>query len=81
MQVLSCVCAISLAATGAAVAGERCQAPVVNWQPRNVLQMRLEDQGWKVSGIRAAEGCYEGHALNARGCKPISTRKALRPST
>ena len=57
-----------LLALGAPVlAQRRCHVPLGDWQPREALQARLEQQGWTVLAIRADDGCYKVRARNAAG--------------
>lgn len=59
--------AIGCAGLGAAVAGETCTVPLKEWQPRESLQRKLENEGWKVRSIRSDEGCYQASAVDAGG--------------
>jgi hypothetical protein len=52
---------------GAAAASERCSVPMSDWQPREALQKKLEDEGWKVSRIKTDDGCYEVKATDKEG--------------
>lgn len=54
---------------GAALASEDhgCKAPMAEWQPREVLQTKLEGEGWKVKRIKTEDGCYEAYAINNKG--------------
>jgi hypothetical protein len=54
-------------AAGTALAGEKCDVPVADWQPREVLRSRLEAVGWRVRAIKAAYGCYEAFAVDEKG--------------
>lgn len=58
--------AATAVATGA-YAKNKCNVPVSEWQPRKVLQSKLEGDGWKVRSIRTEDGCYEALAVNAKG--------------
>jgi hypothetical protein len=61
--------ALALLALGAspALADQRCNVPLAEWQPRAALQQQLEAQGWRVTRIRTKDGCYRVHATNDRG--------------
>ncbi|WP_438268109.1 PepSY domain-containing protein [Microvirga flocculans] len=48
-------------------AGERCNVPLADWQPREALQKKLADEGWTVLSIRSDDGCYKVKATNPRG--------------
>ena len=52
---------------GAALADQRCNVPLAEWQPRAALQQLLATQGWRVTRIRTRDGCYRVHATNDRG--------------
>jgi hypothetical protein len=52
---------------GTALAEQRCNVPLSEWQPRAALQRQLEAQGWRVTRIRTRDGCYRVHARNDRG--------------
>ncbi len=60
------IIATTACATGAS-AKDKCNVPVSEWQPRKLLQSKLEGNGWKVRSIRAEDGCYEALAVNAKG--------------
>jgi len=55
------------AAVGPALAGEKCDVPVAEWQPRERLESKLEADGWHVRSIKARDGCYEAVAIDANG--------------
>ena len=52
---------------GPALAGDRCDVPAKDWQPREALQAKLEAQGWTVRGIKTENGCYEAKAVDKNG--------------
>ena len=54
-------------ACGPAAADSYCRVPLADWQPREALQRKLEAEGWRVEMIRAHDGCYRVHAVNAAG--------------
>ncbi|MFG1479981.1 PepSY domain-containing protein [Xanthobacter sp. V4C-4] len=54
-------------ASGPAAADRDCTVPLADWQPREVLQRKLESEGWTVLSIRSDDGCYKVRAANARG--------------
>ena len=41
--------------------------PEETWQKQEVLQERLEQEGWTVRRIKVDGGCYEVYALDAEG--------------
>ena len=55
------------AGIGVATADDRCAVPLADWQPKSVLQQKLEDGGWAVLRIRADDGCYAVVARDAAG--------------
>ncbi|MCJ8510677.1 PepSY domain-containing protein [Rhizobium lemnae] len=67
MKRLVAVAIVAYATGSAGFASERCDVPVADWQPRKVLQAKLESDGWKVRSIRTEDGCYEAFAINAEG--------------
>ena len=54
-------------ASGSAMADQRCNVPLADWQPRAALQQQVEAQGWRVTRIRTKDGCYRVHGTNERG--------------
>ena len=54
--------ALLLAAAPAAFAqhAEKCE-PIskAEWQPKEALEKKLKDMGWKVNRIKIENGCYE----------------------
>lgn len=59
--------ALLLAAAAPALAGNKCDVPTDQWQPREALQKKLEGEGWKVRSIKTENGCYEAKAVDANG--------------
>lgn len=59
------------AAVGPALASPRCDAgPKEQWQPREALQKKLTDAGWKeVDRIKVEDGCYEAKGKDDKGRK------------
>ncbi|MBT9291024.1 PepSY domain-containing protein [Hyphomicrobiaceae bacterium 22] len=53
--------------SGPVAADSYCRVPLADWQPREALQRKLEAEGWTVEMIRAHDGCYRVHAVNAAG--------------
>lgn len=58
---------------GAAWADEECKDPIAQWQTREVLKARLEQQGWVVKRIRIDDGCYEVRAMDEQGRRVKAT--------
>ena len=53
--------------TGSAVAEQRCNVPLADWQTREALQQKVEADGWKVTRIKTDDGCYKVSAVNDKG--------------
>jgi hypothetical protein len=56
----------SLLVAGNALAAD-CNDPVTDWQPPEVLQEKLQGQGWKVTHIKVDDGCYEAKGVDRIG--------------
>ncbi len=56
-----------VAVSGSAVADQRCNVPLVDWQTREALQQKVEADGWKVTRIKTDDGCYKVSAVNDKG--------------
>lgn len=52
---------------GTAMADQRCNVPLAEWQPRAALQQQVEAEGWRVTRIRTKDGCYRVRGTNDRG--------------
>ncbi|PSJ53214.1 PepSY domain-containing protein [Pseudaminobacter soli (ex Li et al. 2025)] len=52
-----------------AFAGNKCDVPVGEWQPREALEAKLKSDGWKIRSIKTENGCYEAYAIDAGGKK------------
>lgn len=59
----------TLALAGTAHAGEKCDVPRAEWQPREALAGKLKDMGWDVRSLKTEDGCYEVYAVDAKGEK------------
>ena len=59
--------ALGVFGVGGALAGPRCDVPFADWQPREVLQTKLEAEGWKATRIKTDDGCYKVRATNDKG--------------
>ncbi len=53
--------------SGAALASQRCEVPLADWQPRAAVEKMLEAKGWRVTRIRTKDGCYRVKATNDKG--------------
>ena len=56
-----------VAASSSALADQRCNVPLADWQPREALQQKVEAEGWKVTRIKTDDGCYKVSAVNDKG--------------
>lgn len=59
----------TLTLAGIAHAGEKCDVPAAEWQPREALASKLKAMGWDVRSIKTEDGCYEAYAVDAKGEK------------
>ncbi|NLH83481.1 MAG: PepSY domain-containing protein [Phyllobacteriaceae bacterium] len=50
-----------------AFADDHCTVPLTDWQPREVLQRKLESEGLTVEAIRSHDGCYGVVVRDAQG--------------
>lgn len=62
--------ALALAAAPA-LAGDDCDVPIEQWQPREAVLQKAAQQGWKVQRLKIDDGCYElrGRDENGRAFK------------
>ena len=69
MKTILAIATLIAAAAGAgtAFASDKCDVPMSEWQPREALQKKLEDQGWQVRKIKTDDGCYEAYAIDDKG--------------
>lgn len=72
MRRMICGALTAIVVSGAALAKDKCDAPIADWIPRNVLKAKLEADGWKVSSIKTEDGCYEALAIDAHGEKVVA---------
>lgn len=59
--------------TSSVLADDECDDPIANWQSREMLKEKLEQQGWVVKRIRIDDGCYEVRALDQDGRRVKAT--------
>ncbi len=60
--------AIFVAAQAQATGLATCDSgPEDGWQDQDVLQEKLEADGWEIRRIKVDGGCYEVYAMNADG--------------
>lgn len=69
MQKITIALSLTAGLGGTALASEKCDVAMADWQPREALQAKLEGEGWKVRSIKTEDGCYEAYAINAEGKK------------
>ncbi|MEF9602715.1 PepSY domain-containing protein [Paracoccus sp. PXZ] len=53
--------------SGAALAGDDCAVPLVDWQPRSAVMRLAEESGWVVRRIKIDDGCYEIKGTDREG--------------
>lgn len=59
---------LSLLLSGYALADNDCSEPVSDWQPRETLRQRVEQQyRWSVQRIKVDGGCYKLRGTDRRG--------------
>lgn len=58
---------LAAAASGTALASDKCGVPQAEWQPQQALQQKLEGEGWKVKKVKVDDGCYEVYGTDAQG--------------
>ena len=73
LRLFTGVALASVTLAGAAWADEECKDPIAQWQSREVLKARLEQQGWVVKRIRIDDGCYEVRAMDEQGRRVKAT--------
>lgn len=66
-RILAATLLAGLLASGSAWADTRCDEPVANWQPREVLRQQLAQHGWAVQRIKVDDGCYEVRGTDRLG--------------
>jgi hypothetical protein len=54
---------------GSAVAGNLCDVAEMDRQPVELLQQKLESEGWQVKNIKIDDGCYEAYAIDTSGAR------------
>ena len=73
LRLFTGVALASVTLAGAAWADEECKDPIAQWQSREVLKAKLEQQGWVVKRIRIDDGCYEVRAMDEQGRRVKAT--------
>ena len=59
---------LSLLLSASVLADDDCSEPASDWQPRETLRQRVEQQyGWSVQRIKVDDGCYELKGLDRKG--------------
>lgn len=69
MRLFTLTLCVAAGLGSAAMASEKCDVPMANWQPREALMAKLQADGWQVRSIKTEDGCYEAYAINAEGKK------------
>jgi hypothetical protein len=60
--------AVGTLASGAAFASDAaCDVPIADWQPKEALQQKLENEGWEIRRIKTDDGCYEVYGFDKDG--------------
>jgi hypothetical protein len=49
------------------LAKDLCSVPKAEWQPAEMLQKKLEAEGWQVRNVKVEDGCYEAYAIDNHG--------------
>jgi hypothetical protein len=49
----------TLAVSGAAMAGDKCDVPKDEWQSEEAFRTSIEDKGWEIKTFKIDDGCYE----------------------
>lgn len=72
--------ALALAAVPA-LAGDDCDVPIDQWQPREAVMQKAERLGWNVQRLKIDDGCYElrGRDENGRAFKAKLDPRTLQP--
>ncbi|WP_339476060.1 PepSY domain-containing protein [Pseudomonas sp. RL_5y_Pfl2_69] len=59
---------LSLLLSASVLADDDCSEPASDWQPRETLRQRVEQQyGWSVQRIKVDDGCYKLRGADRRG--------------
>lgn len=53
--------------TAPAIAGNDCDVPIADWQPREAVQQMAAQKGWQIEHIKIDDGCYKVRATDAQG--------------
>jgi hypothetical protein len=56
-------------AVGSAEASNLCDVAEKDRQPVELLQQKLESEGWQVKNIKIDDGCYEAYAIDTSGAR------------
>jgi hypothetical protein len=66
-RALAAILLFGFAGSGAAMASDRCQVPMDQWQPRAAVQKMAEARGWRVDRIKIDDGCYKVRGVDGQG--------------
>lgn len=68
LRTLAAIVLSGILVSGAAWADNDCIAvPADQWQQREVLRQKMEQQGWTVQRIKVDDGCYEVRGTDRLG--------------
>jgi hypothetical protein len=56
---LSGVVVSTVALSGPAMAGDKCDAPKDEWQSEEAFRQEIEAKGWEIRKFKIDDGCYE----------------------
>jgi len=58
---------VSLASSGAALAGDDCHRPTAEWQSRDAAMSHVTEMGITTTRLSVDDGCYEVRGQDAEG--------------
>ncbi len=61
------VAVMACLAAAPVLAGDDCDVPLNQWQPRDAVLRRAAEQGWQVQRLKIDDGCYEIRGRDAQG--------------
>lgn len=64
---IALVASAATLSAGAALAANKCNVPVAEWQPRQALEKKMLAEGWKIRQLKTEDGCYEIYGTDAKG--------------
>lgn len=66
-RTLALALALTLGASGAALAEDDCRRPMTEWQPREAVTARAAELGLTPERVRIDDGCYEVRGRDGNG--------------